>query len=76
MLNDIYYLCGMKQILKENEGIPASILWTLAVVAGVSVANLYYNQPLLNLIRDELGVSEFKTNLIAMVTQIGYATGI
>lgn len=66
----------MKQPLKENEGLPASILWTLAMVAGISVANLYYNQPLLNMIRHELGVSEFKTNLIAMVTQIGYAIGL
>ena len=55
---------------------PAHILWTLAIVAGISVANLYYNQPLLNVIRHELGVSEFKTNLIAMITQVGYALGL
>ena len=67
------YLCRMKTELKENGGLPAHILWTLAIVAGVSVANLYYNQPLLNVIRHELGVSEFKTNLIAMITQVGYA---
>lgn len=66
----------MKQTLKENGGLPASILWTLAIVAGISVANLYYNQPLLNMIRRELGVSEFRTNLISMVTQIGYALGL
>lgn len=66
----------MKQLLKENGGLPASVLWTLAIVAGISVANLYYNQPLLNMIRHELNVSEFKTNLIAMVTQIGYAVGL
>lgn len=66
----------MKQTLKESQGLPASILWTLAIVAGISVANLYYNQPLLNMIRHELGISEFKTNLISMVTQIGYALGL
>lgn len=66
----------MKQTLKENEGLPAPILWTLAIVAGISVANIYYSQPLLNMIRQELGVSEFKTNLISMVTQIGYALGL
>ena len=66
----------MKAELKENGGLPARILWTLAIVAGISVANLYYNQPLLNVIRHELGVSEFKTNLIAMITQIGYALGL
>ncbi len=66
----------MKQTLKENGGLPASILWTLAIVAGISVANLYYNQPLLNMIRQDLNVSEFHTNLIAMITQIGYAIGL
>ena len=66
----------MKLELKENGGLPAHILWTLAIVAGVSVANLYYNQPLLNIMRHELEVSEFKTNLIAMITQIGYALGL
>ena len=66
----------MKQELKENGGLPAHILWTLAIVAGVSVANLYYNQPLLDIMRHELEVSEFKTNLIAMITQIGYALGL
>ena len=63
-------------MLKENGGLPAPILWTLAIVAGASVANLYYNQPLLNLMRQDLGVSEFKTNLIAMITQVGYALGL
>lgn len=66
----------MKQVLKENGGLPPLILWTLSIVAGISVANLYYNQPLLNMIRQELDVSEFTTNLIAMVTQIGYALGL
>ena len=66
----------MKAELKENGGLPAHILWTLAIVAGISVANLYYNQPLLNVIRHELGMSEFKTNLIAMITQVGYALGL
>ena len=62
--------------LKENGGLPSHILWTLAIVAGVAVANIYYNQPLLNMIRQDLGVSEFKANLIAMITQVGYALGL
>lgn len=66
----------MKQTLKENGGLPPLILWTLSIVAGISVANLYYNQPLLNMIRQDLDVSEFTTNLIAMITQIGYALGL
>ena len=63
-------------VLKENAGIPAHLLWTLAVIAGVSVANLYYNQPLLDLMRLDFGVSEFQANLIAMITQVGYALGL
>lgn len=62
--------------LKENEGLPAYILWTMAVIAGVSVANLYYNQPLLKMISHDLYVSEFQTNLMAMVSQAGYALGL
>ena len=61
----------MKQELKENGGLPAHILWTLAIVAGVSVANLYYNQPLLNIMRHELEVSEFKTNLEELTASTG-----
>lgn len=71
-----YIFADMKKELKENGGLPASILWTLAIVAGISVANIYYNQPLLNLMRHDLGVSEFQTNLIAMITQVGYALGL
>lgn len=66
----------MKQELKENQGLPSSLLWTLAIIAGVSVANLYYNQPLLNRISRDLQISEFTANLIAMITQIGYAIGL
>lgn len=66
----------MKYELKENGGLPAVMLWTLAIVAGVSVANLYYNQPLLNLIRNDLHATEFQANLIAMITQVGYAIGL
>jgi Arabinose efflux permease len=66
----------MKVVLKENQGIPRKILWVLAIVAGVSVANLYYNQPLLNMIRVDLRLSEFEANLISMITQIGYAIGL
>ena len=56
----------MKQELKENQGIPSSLLWTLAIISGVTVANIYYNQPLLNRISRDLNISEFTANLIAI----------
>ncbi|MFL1682575.1 MULTISPECIES: MFS transporter [Bacteroidales] len=66
----------MKRKLEENMGVPASLLWMLAIISGISVANLYYNQPLLNKISSDLQVSEFVANLMPMTTQIGYAIGL
>ena len=65
----------MKQ-LKENEGIERSLLLAMAVIAGLTVANCYYNQPLLEMIRHDIGVSQHGANLITVVTQIGYALGL
>lgn len=65
----------MKQ-LRENEGIEHSLLLTMAVIAGLTVANCYYNQPLLEMIRHDMGVSQHEANLITVITQIGYALGL
>lgn len=63
-------------ILEENKGIPRSIMFLMAIMAGLTVANLYYNQPLLEVISTELGVSQVLTNLITVITQIGYVLGL
>ena len=62
--------------LQENKGIPRSLLLMMAAMAGLTVANCYYNQPLLEVIRRDLSVSEVEANLITVVTQIGYALGL
>lgn len=62
--------------LKENEGIPKSIVIAMAILAGVTVANLYYNQPLLEMISADLGVSHVTANFITVITQAGYALGL
>lgn len=62
--------------LKENEGIPRRILWMMSIVGGLTVANLYYNQPLLEEIRASLCINEVEANLITVITQIGYALGL
>lgn len=66
----------MKRKLVENCGIPGYLLLLLAIISGLAVANLYYNQPLLNDICRDLNVSELTANLIPMITQIGYALGL
>ena len=62
--------------LKENQGIPRHILIMMAVMAGITVANLYYNQPLLELIRHDTGATEVEANLITVISQAGYALGL
>ena len=62
--------------LEKDQGIPRSVLFMMAVVSGLTVANLYYNQPLLEDIRQELHISEVHANLITFVTQVGYAIGL
>lgn len=62
--------------MKPNEGIESWLVLLLAVMAGVSVANLYYCQPLLNMIREDMLLSEFQVNLMPVSTQIGYALGL
>lgn len=62
--------------IKPHEGIPSTLMWMLAILAGVSVANLYYCQPMLNMIRQDLQLTEFQVNLMPVLTQVGYALGL
>lgn len=67
---------NMKEQLIPDGGIPRRILLTMAVIGGLTVANLYYNQPLLEAMRQSLGATEFQANLITFITQLGYAAGL
>ena len=62
--------------LTPDNGIPRRILLMMAVMAGFTVANLYYNQPLLDIICHETGITQVEANLITVITQIGYALGL
>ncbi len=65
----------MKELI-PNGGIPRNILFAMAVIGGLTVANLYYNQPLLEAMRQSLEATELQANFITFITQIGYATGL
>jgi len=53
-----------------------STLWVMTIATGLIVANLYYNQPLLDDIAGTFHVSHTKVGQVAILTQLGYATGM
>jgi predicted MFS family arabinose efflux permease len=48
----------------------------LAITVGTTVANLYYVQPLLNVIGDEFGLSHAAAGLLVTAAQVGYVLGL
>jgi predicted MFS family arabinose efflux permease len=55
---------------------PFYLVWVMAIASGATVANLYYNQPLLVIIAQGFQASSQTVGLIPMLTQVGYAIGI
>ena len=66
----------MKYELKANQGIPASLLVMLSIATGLSVANCYYNQPLLGSIATDFKINDLSANAVATLTQVGYMLGL
>lgn len=60
----------------SSNSISWAVIWLMAIISGLVVANNYYNQPLLALISEELQVSESAASRISVLTQIGYALGL
>jgi len=67
----------------SNASTPASadrslrgLLLLLATIAGVAVANIYYNQPLLDNLRHSFPASASWVGVVPAVTQLGYAAGM
>ncbi|CAE6710912.1 MFS transporter [Paraburkholderia haematera] len=52
------------------------LLLLLATIAGVAVANIYYNQPLLDNLRQSFPNSASWVGAVPAVTQLGYAAGM
>lgn len=52
------------------------LTWIMAIASGVSIANIYYIQPLLSLMSQHYGVSESAVGFVATMTQIGLALGL
>ncbi|MEM7590975.1 MAG: MFS transporter [Cyanobacteria bacterium P01_A01_bin.83] len=50
--------------------------WLMAIICGLAVANLYYNQPILAQIAQSFDASASEVGWIPTLTQMGYASGL
>lgn len=56
--------------------LPAPLVLLLATGAGMSVASLYYSQPMLGVLGSDLHATDRAVGLVPTLTQLGYALGI
>jgi predicted MFS family arabinose efflux permease len=61
---------------KKHPELTPLTLWIMTIATGLVVANLYYNQPLLEDIVRTLHTTRAKAGQVSILTQIGYATGL
>ena len=59
-----------------SPSLPRWLLVLLAFTAAVTVANIYYCQPLLGVMAGAFGVGTGAVTAVAAATQLGYATGL
>lgn len=59
-----------------SPALPRSLILLMAMGAGLSVASLYYSQPMLGVLAADIGASGRATGLVPTLTQLGYALGI
>jgi predicted MFS family arabinose efflux permease len=61
---------------RAGSGLSRGLVTLLAVVAGVSVANLYYVQPLLPVLARDFAAGPEAVGAVSVATQVGYAVGL
>lgn len=67
---------GQNLAPSSPSGLPLPLIFMLASGAGLSVASLYYSQPMLGVLSSDIGASTQSVGLLPTLTQLGYALGI
>jgi predicted MFS family arabinose efflux permease len=60
----------------DPAGLSGVMTMMFAVAGGLSVANVYYAQPLLGAMAGDFGISPASIGIVVTMTQIGYALGL
>src|SRR5690606_22585892 len=60
----------------SDKGITKTQIGVLAVSAGVCVANIYYSQPILTTIGQDLSLDEHQVGYLPVLSQAGYGVGL
>jgi predicted MFS family arabinose efflux permease len=74
--NDEDYSMSAIQTRTQNESLSTPLVFTLAAGAGLSVASIYYSQPMLDIISRQFNAGIGAVGMVPMLTQAGYALGI
>ncbi len=57
-------------------GVPMPLVVLMAMSAGLTVASIYYSQPMLGVLGEETGAGPQALGLVPTLSQLGYAAGI
>lgn len=62
--------------LTSKQPVSRFLIGLMAISAGITVANIYYNQPILKQIAADLGSTESQAGMVSMLSQVGYGLGL
>jgi len=68
--------CPEAAVSRVGQALPAGLVWLFAIASGLCVANVYYAQPLLDLLAASLGISLAAVGSVVTATQIGSALAL